>query len=450
MFENMSQSQAIEQMRTFTAEYYDRFFKGKSPVQPGTYIPYSGRVFDEKEMQNLVESSLEFWLTSGRFTDQFEKEFAEYMGIKFCSVVNSGSSANLLAFMALTSSLLKEKRILPGDEIITVACAFPTTISPIIQYGAVPVFVDVTVPQYNLDTSLLKKALTAKTKAVMIAHTLGNPFDIAQIKMFCDKNSLWLIEDNCDALGSEYTLAGKTALTGTFGDIGTSSFYPPHHMTMGEGGAVYTNNPLLNKIVRSMRDWGRDCVCPSGTDNFCGHRFDKQYGLLPVGYDHKYVYSHFGYNLKITDMQAAIGIEQLRKLPEFIAKRRYNFDRLKNQLEEGNPGFILPEPCPNSNPSWFGFLITCPQGTNRTGVVRYLEQAGIQTRMLFAGNILKHPCFTELTDQNNRYRVVGSLETTNTILEQTFWVGVYPGMDDAAIDFMAEKIKSAYEKGGHC
>ncbi len=366
--------------------------------------------------------------------------------------MNSGSSANLTAFMTLTSPLLGERRVKRGDEVITVACGFPTTVAPVIQYGAVPVFVDVTIPQYNIDVSMLESALSEKTKAVMIAHTLGNPFDLKAVKAFCHKHDLWLVEDNCDALGSRYTIEEDGELvskfTGTVGDIGTSSFYPPHHMTMGEGGAVYTNSGLLNKIIRSVRDWGRDCACPSGRDNLCGHRFDKQYGELPLGYDHKYVYSHFGYNLKATDMQAAIGCAQLRKFPSFVERRRHNFDRLKEGLLQVEDKLILPEPCPDSRPSWFGFLITCREGVDRNRVVQYVESKGVQTRMLFAGNLTKHPCFDEMRAAGTGYRIVGRLENTDRIMRDTFWVGVYPGMTDEMIDYMAKTIREAVKDGG--
>ncbi len=365
------------------------------------------------------------------------------MQVKYSSLVNSGSSANLNAFMALTSPLLEERAVKRGDEVITVAAGFPTTVAPIIQYGAIPVFVDVTIPQYNIDTSKLEEALSEKTKAIMIAHTLGNPFDLKAVKEFCDKYNLWLVEDNCDALGSQYIINGKEKFTGTIGDIGTSSFYPPHHMTMGEGGAVYTNNPLLNKIIRSFRDWGRDCVCPSGMDNLCKHRFDKQYGELPLGYDHKYVYSHFGYNLKATDMQAAVGVAQLKKFPHFVERRRHNFERLLNGLHEVSEKLILPVPCENSNPSWFGFLLTCKNGVCRNKVVQYIEEHGIQTRMLFAGNLIKHPCFDEMRKSGKGYRVIGELKNTDRIMNDTFWVGVYPGMSDEKIDYMIKIIKEA-------
>ena len=445
MFENQNEKQARESILEMVKEYCDKYHNQEKPFKEGDRIPYASRYYGHEEMVNLVDSSLEFWLTSGRYTDQFEKEFAEYLGIKYCSLVNSGSSANLLAFMALTSPLMGDRRIMPGDEVITVAAGFPTTIAPIIQYGAVPVFVDMTIPQYNMDASMLEDALSDKTKAIMIAHTLGNPWDLGAIKEFCDKHNLWLVEDNCDALGSKYTINGEEKFTGTIGDIGTSSFYPPHHMTMGEGGAVYTDNPLIHKAVRSLRDWGRDCVCPSGRDNLCGHRFDKQYGELPLGYDHKYVYSLFGYNLKATDMQAAVGCAQLAKFPTFVEKRRHNFDRLRAALEEVEDKLILPEPCPNSKPSWFGFLLTCREGVDKNKVVQYIEDHGVQTRMLFAGNIVKQPCFDEMRASGKGYRVVGNLAVTDRIMKDTFWLGVYPGMTDEKIDYMAKVIKEALQ-----
>ena len=443
MFEEMTEQQAREQILEMTRNYCEKYHNKKKPYQKGDRIPYASRVYDAEEMVNLVDSSLEFWLTAGRYTDEFEHAFAKYLGVRYCSLVNSGSSANLLAFMTLTSPLLKERQILPGDEVITVAAGFPTTVSPMIQYGAVPVFVDVTIPQYNIDPSLLEAAWSPKTKAVMLAHTLGNPFDLKAVREFCDRHNLWLIEDNCDALGSVYTINGEEKLTGTIGDIGTSSFYPPHHMTMGEGGAVYTNNALLNKCIRSFRDWGRDCVCPSGRDNLCGHRFDKQYGELPLGYDHKYVYSHFGYNLKATDMQAAVGCAQLEKFPSFVERRRHNFDRLRGALADIEDKVILPVPCENSRPSWFGFLITVKEGIDRKAVVEYIESHGVQTRNLFAGNLIKHPCFDEMRATGEGYRVVGGLDTTDRIMRDTFWVGVYPGMTDEMIDYMAKTIKEA-------
>lgn len=444
MFENMTEQQAKEQILNMVSKYCDKYHNQNKVFTEGKKIPYAARVYDHDEMVNLVDSSLEFWLTAGHYTDQFEKEFGEYLGVKFCSLVNSGSSANLLAFMTLTSPLLEDRAIKPGDEVITVAAGFPTTVTPIVQYGAVPVFVDVTIPQYNIDVTMLEKALSVKTKAIMIAHTLGNPFDLGVVKAFCNKHNLWLIEDNCDALGSSYTINGVEKLTGTIGDIGTSSFYPPHHMTMGEGGAVYTDNPLLHRIMRSLRDWGRDCVCPSGKDNICGHRFDKQYGELPMGYDHKYVYSHFGYNLKITDMQAAIGCAQLKKLSTFVEYRRNNFNRLRLALQNIADKVILPEPCPNSNPSWFGFLITCKKDMDRNKIVQYVESKGVQTRMLFAGNLIKHPCFDEMRKTGQGYRVVGDLYNTDRIMNDTFWVGVYPGMTGEMIDYIAKTIEEGF------
>ncbi len=443
MFEHMNEQEARKQILDMVSEYCNQFHNQKKEFKEGDRITYAKRVYDEQEMVNLVDSSLEFWLTSGRYTDEFEREFAKFLGVRYCSLVNSGSSANLLAFMTLTSPLLGDRRIKRGDEVITVAAGFPTTVTPIIQYGAVPVFVDITIPQYNIDVTMLEKARSEKTKAVMIAHTLGNPFDLGTVKEFCDKYDLWLVEDNCDALGSKYVINGEEKLTGTIGHIGTSSFYPPHHMTMGEGGAVYTNDSLLNRIIRSMRDWGRDCVCPSGRDNLCNHRFDKQYGQLPLGYDHKYVYSHFGYNLKVTDMQAAIGCAQIKKFPTFVERRIHNFNRLKNALAGVEDKLILPEPCKHSTPSWFGFLITCKDGIDRNQVVQYIEQHGVQTRMLFSGNLIKHPCFDIMREENTGYRVVGSLENTDRIMNQTFWVGVYPGMTDEMIDYMAKVIKEA-------
>ena len=445
MFDNMSETDAREYILKQVKDYCNKYHI-KKEYQEGDRIPYASRVYDSDEMCNLVDSALEFWLTSGRYTEQFETEFAKYLGVLYCSLVNSGSSANLLAFMTLTSPLLKERQVQRGDEIITVAAGFPTTVAPIIQYGAVPVFVDVTIPQYNIDITMLEEALSEKTKAVMIAHTLGNPFDLKEVSSFCRKHNLWLVEDNCDALGSEYALDGKTRLTGTIGDIGTSSFYPPHHMTMGEGGAVYTNDPLLHRIVRSLRDWGRDCVCPSGHDNLCGHRFDRQYGELPLGYDHKYVYSHFGYNLKATDMQAAIGCAQLEKFPQFVDKRRKNFERLYQGLQEVQDKLILPVAQPDSNPSWFGFMMTCREEAEREKVVPYIEEHGVQTRMLFAGNLIKHPCFDKIRGDNTKYRIVGTLENTDRIMKDTFWVGVYPGMTDEMIDYIIKVIKEAVKQ----
>lgn len=436
-----NEQQAREEIKDLVTKYYHAFKEKRDSYKYGERITYAARVFDEKEMCALTDATLDFWLTTGRFAEQFEKNFAEWLGVKFAHLVNSGSSANLIAFMTLTATELGERQIKKGDEVITVACGFPTTVTPIIQYGAIPVFVDVTIPQYNIDIAKLELALSKKTKAVMIAHTLGNPFNLKEVKAFCEKYNLWLIEDNCDALGSEYTINGQTKFTGTWGDIATSSFYPPHHMTMGEGGCVYTNNAKLNRLIMSFRDWGRDCICPSGHDNFCGHRFDGQYGELPKGYDHKYVYSHFGYNLKVTDMQAAIGCEQLKKMTIFIERRRHNWKRLRDALDCIQDKIILPEAETNSNPSWFGFLITIKPETElkRNYVIDYIEKHNIQTRLLFSGNLIKHPCFDQIRNTNN-YRVVGDLNNTDLIMSNTFWVGVYPGMSDEMIDYMAKII----------
>lgn len=442
-----NENEAREQIKSLVAEYYHAFLKpreNKGNFKPGDRITYAARVYDEKEMQSLTDAMLDFWLTTGRFSDIFEKNFSKWIGVRYAHLVNSGSSANLIAFMILTAPELGERQIKKGDEIITVACGFPTTISPILQYGAVPVFIDVTIPQYNIDVTRLEEARSLKTKAVMIAHTLGNPFDLAAVKKFCDKYNLWLIEDNCDALGSRYTIDGITKYTGTWGDIGTSSFYPPHHMTMGEGGCVYTNNPLLHRLIQSYRDWGRDCVCPSGHDNFCGHRYDGQYGELPEGYDHKYVYGHLGYNLKITDLQAAIGIEQLKKLSLFIEKRKHNWARLHRMLYPIKDKVILPEVATNSDPSWFGFIISLNPKIElkRNDVTRYIEEHNIQTRLLFSGNLIKHPCFDQIRG-TDAYRISGGLENTEFIMNSTFWVGVYPGMNDSMIDYMASVIIDA-------
>ena len=439
----MSEQKMRGEILALVREYCEKYHAPKEDFAPGDRLPYAARVYDHEEMENLVESALEFWLTAGRFAEEFERGLAAYLGIKYCSLVNSGSSANLLAFMALTSPLLGERAVRRGDEVITVAAGFPTTVAPIIQYGAVPVFVDVTLPTYNVDVRLLEGARSERTKAVMIAHTLGNPFDLAAVKAFCDRHHLWLIEDNCDALGSQYTMKGETRYTGTVGDIGTSSFYPPHHMTMGEGGAVYTNDALLHRIIRSLRDWGRDCICASGQDNLCGHRFDRQDGELPRGYDHKYVYSHFGYNLKATDLQAAIGVAQLKKLPSFVERRRHNFARLQAALSDMEEFFVLPEATENANPSWFGFLLTCREGVERAKIVRFIEEHGIQTRMLFAGNLTKHPCFDAMRASGEGYRIVGALTQTDRIMNDTFWLGVYPGLTDAKIDYMAQMVKEA-------
>lgn len=436
-----------EQLRKKAIEaaiaYYQHAHGSPKNFVPGDRIPYAGRVFDEAEITNLIDSSLDFWLTTGRYAEKFENEFARFLGVQHCSLTNSGSSANLLAFMALTSSKLGERRIKPGDEVITVAAGFPTTVAPIIQFGAIPVFVDVSLPTYNIDVAQLDAAFSEKTKAVLVAHTLGNPFDLAAVKTFCDKHNLWLVEDNCDALGSRYQLGGTWKYTGTVGHIGTSSFYPPHHMTMGEGGAVYTDDTLLKRLVESFRDWGRDCWCPSGKDNTCNNRFGQQFGELPFGYDHKYVYSHFGYNLKVTDMQAAIGCAQLEKLPGFIESRKKNWKLLSEGLSCLEDKLILPEATINSDPSWFGFLLTVREGSGltRDRIVNKLEGNGIQTRMLFAGNLIKHPCFDEMRRERKGYRSVGSLENTDRIMRDTFWVGVYPGMSEEMVKHMVETIK---------
>jgi len=444
-----NEEEARAQIKAMVAEYYRRF---KAPAQsrpfePGDRLPYASRVYDEREMGALTDAALDFWLTAGRFADEFEKSFAAWIGVRYASLVNSGSSANLLAFQALTAPELGERRIRRGDEVITVACGFPTTVTPILQYGAVPVFVDVTVPQYNIDASRLEAALSEKTKAVMIAHTLGNPFDIRAVKGFCDAHGLWLVEDNCDALGTTYTIDGVTKYTGAWGDIGTSSFYPPHHMTMGEGGCVYTDNPLLHRLILSYRDWGRDCVCPPGRDNVCGHRFDGRFGELPDGYDHKYVYSHFGYNLKATDMQAAVGCEQLKKFPSFIERRRHNWAYLRAALAELEDRLILPEPARGSVPSWFGFMVSVrpESGLSRNAVTRRVEEKNVQTRLLFGGNLLRHPCFDGLRG-TDAFRVSGGLENTDFVMNHSFWVGVYPGMTDEKLDYMARVIAEAAGK----
>ncbi len=442
MFENMSEAQAKEQILGAVKEYYTTYQKDKPDFKPGNSIRYAGRIYDEEELMNGVDSILEFWLTAGRFTNELEKSLREYLGVKHVSLTNSGSSANLLAFMALTSPLIEEKRrVFPGDEVITVAAAFPTTVTPIIQYGAVPVFVDIKIPSYNIDVRQLENALSEKTKAVFLAHTLGNPFNLKEVKSFCDRHGLWLIEDNCDALGAEYTLDGTKKKTGTIGDIGTSSFYPAHHMTMGEGGAVYTDNPVLHRAMLSFRDWGRDCHCLGGHDNMCGHRYDGQYGELPKGYDHKYVYSHFGYNLKITDIQASIACAQIKKLPRFVQCRRDNFAYLENALSDVSDKLYLPDVDENAEASWFGFPISVREGVNRDAIVRALESNNIQTRMLFSGNLIKHPCFDEMRASETGYRVIGDLTDTDRTLYETFWIGVYPGMTKEMMDYMAKVIK---------
>lgn len=430
-----------EKIEELVRQYYKEEQAKKKPYRRGDYIHYASRVYDDEELVGLVDSSLEFWLTAGHNCAEFEKKFAEFIGVRKSLLTTSGSSANLLAFMTLTSDALGDRKIRRGDEVITVACGFPTTVTPILNYGAVPVFVDVTIPQYNIDVTQLEAALSPKTKAVMVAHTLGNPFDLKSVKEFCDRHGLWLVEDNCDALGCEYELDGKTYKTGAIGDIGTSSFYPAHHMTMGEGGAVYMNNPLLYKICKSFRDWGRDCVCAPGQDNFCGHRFTGQFGTLPKGFDHKYVYSEFGYNLKVTDMQAAVGLAQLKKLPSFIERRRHNWERLHSALECCKDSLILPEVCPHATPSPFGFVITVKEGISRNELTQYLEGHGVQTRNVFAGNLLRHPCFDGMRKTGEGYRVIGDLHVTDRVMNDTFWIGVYPGMTDEMLDYMADTIK---------
>ena len=431
------------QILELTREYYKEVHAQKKEFEPGkSFVHYGGRFFNDEEMVNLVDSSLDFWLTQGPWTHKFERRLADWLGVKYCAVTNSGSSANLLAFYTLTSHKLGDRRIKKGDEVITVAAGFPTTVTPIIQYGAIPVFVDVTLPGFDIDVNQLEAAYSPKTKAVMMAHSLGNPFNLKAVLAFCEKHNLWLIEDNCDALGSEYTIDGVTKKTGTWGHIGTSSFYPPHHMTMGEGGAVYTNDPELNKITLSFRDWGRDCWCASGVDNTCRMRFTGQFGELPKGYDHKYVYSHFGFNLKITDMQAAVGCAQLDKLDQIVAARRANYQMLYDGLKDV-PGLILPVAEANSNPSWFGFLIAVKEdaGFTRNELTGYLEQNKIQTRNLFAGNLTKHPCFDEMRQTGEGYRIVGELKNTDFVMTNGFWIGVFPGMTKEMNQCMIKCIK---------
>ncbi len=431
-----------EEVIRAAVNYYEEVLGAHEPFKPGDRIPYAARVYDDQEILNLIDASLDFWLTAGRFADDFEGKLAGFLGIRHCSLVNSGSSANLLAFMALTSPKLEDRRVVQGDEVITVAAGFPTTVAPIIQFGAVPVFVDISLPTYNVDCGYLEDALSDRTKAVFLAHTLGNPFDLGTVKEFCDRHELWLIEDNCDSLGARFLLDGAWRYTGTLGHLGTSSFYPPHHITMGEGGAVYTDSDILKRIVESFRDWGRDCWCPPGKDDTCGNRFSQQFGQLPDGYDHKYVYSHFGYNLKVTDMQAAVGCAQLEKLPDFIVMRNDNWAALREGLKDLENCFILPEPTPDSDPSWFGFLLTVREdaGFSRDEIVTFLEGKGVQTRVLFAGNLVKHPCFDDLRKAQKGYRIIGDLKNTDTVMERTFWIGVYPGLTDEMISYMVDSI----------
>jgi CDP-4-dehydro-6-deoxyglucose reductase, E1 len=431
------------QIAELVAIYYEAAFAPEDFVRGKSSVPVAGRVFDEKELQLLVDSALDFWLTSGRFAAGFEKEFSAFTGIRYQIPVNSGSSANLLAVSALRSRSLGSRCLQPGDEVITVAAGFPTTVGPIIQNGLVPVFVDISLPSYNADTAQIEMAVTEKTRAIVLAHTLGNPFNIDKIREITDKYGLWLIEDCCDALGSMY----RERKVGQFGDIATFSFYPAHHITMGEGGCVATDNDTLKTVLRSLRDWGRDCWCDPGSDNTCGRRFDGRFGDLPAGYDHKYVYSHFGYNLKITDMQAAVGLAQIKKLPLFIERRKRNWQTLREGLSGLSDFFILPEPEPDSDPSWFGFLLTVGEGAGftREQLVRHLESKRIQTRMLFAGNMVKQPCFDEMRKAGAGFRVAGDLAVTDNVMNNTFWIGVYPGLTEEMVSYMIDSIKEFAE-----
>ncbi len=425
-----------DEIRRLTAEYHKVAFH-RGEFRPGEDpVPVSGMVFDADEMEHLIDASLDFWLTTGRFADQFEREFPRFVGVRECSLVNSGSSANLVALTALTSSQLGERRLKPGDEVITVAAGFPTTVNPIVQNGLVPVFLDVKVPTYNIEDTRLAEAVGPRTRAIMIAHTLGNPFDLAAVTALAKKHDLWLVEDCCDAMGAVYN--GQKV--GTFGDLATVSFYPAHQITMGEGGAVLTNSPKLRDIVESFRDWGRDCWCAPGKENTCGTRFDSQFGDLPHGYDHKYTYSHIGYNLKLTDLQAAVGVAQLKKLPRFIAKRRENFALLHSLLQDCQDHLVLPEWLPESEPSWFGYPITVKDSSpvDRNAIVRYLESKHVATRLLFGGNLLRQPAYAGI-----EHRVVGSLEQSDWVMRGTFWVGVYPALDAARIEYIAASIKAA-------
>ena len=440
----MTETQARREILEKVREYYSCFHAGKR--WDGKHVPYGGRVYDEREMMYLTEAMLEFRLTAGRFAEQLERKLAAYIGVRHCALVSSGSSANLLAFHTLTSPLLGDRRICRGDEVITVAAGFPTTVAPIIQYGTIPVFVDITVPQYNVDTNALEAAYSSKTKAVMLAHTLGNPFDLSAVCAFCQKYNLWLIEDNCDAMGAAYCMDGQWRKTGSFGHLATSSFYPPHHMTMGEGGAVFTDDDLLAKILVSLRDWGRDCTCAPGQDNRCKRRFLHVYEALPAGYDHKYVYGHLGFNLKVTDLQAAVGLAQLEKLPDFVKKRRYHYDVLLEKMQPLSERVILPESCENGLNSPFGFLLTCQDGLDREKVVHRLEKNGIQTRPLFAGNLLRHPCFDEMRRSQTGYRVAGTLTQTDRVLRDTFWVGVYPGLTEEQLAYEGETLYAAIQE----
>jgi CDP-6-deoxy-D-xylo-4-hexulose-3-dehydrase len=423
-------------------EYYREAFPARSFVPGSSLVPVSGRVFDEQEIELLVDSSLDFWLTTGRFAEQFEREFAKFAGVREAVLVNSGSSANLLALTALTSENLGERQLKPGDEVITLAAGFPTTVNPIVQNGLVPVFVDVHIPTFNVDVSYLDAALSDRTRAIIFAHTLGNPFDLDAVTSFAKKHGLWLIEDCCDALGATY----RGQKVGTFGDLATFSFYPAHHITMGEGGCVSTNHPRLRTLVESFRDWGRDCWCAPGKENTCGKRFDWRLGALPHGYDHKYIYSHIGYNLKATDMQAAVGVAQLKKLPAFIAARKKNYAALREGLAGAQNHFVLPEATPNSDPSWFGFPLLVREDApfSRKNVVQYLDSKKIQTRQLFGGNLLRQPAY-----KNIRHRVIGDLKNSDRVMSQAFWIGVYPGLTGEMIEYMSETLSSMVSKGVH-
>ncbi len=432
----MDQQQDIRQKIAALVDEYAQLKYTPQSFKPGeTVIPPSGKVLDAAELKSMVEASLDGWLTTGRFNDAFEKKLRDFLGVKFLITTNSGSSANLLAFSALTSPKLKERAIKTGDEVISVAAGFPTTVNPILQFGAVPVFVDVDIATHNIDVTKIEEAISPKTKAIMLAHSLGNPFNLKVILEICKKHNLWLIEDNCDSLGSRY----NGQLTGTFGDIGTLSFYPAHHITMGEGGAVFTNNAELKMIIESFRDWGRDCYCQPGKDNTCGKRFCWKLGDLPEGYDHKYTYAHAGYNLKITDMQAACGLAQMDKLEGFIQARKDNFKYLYERLHSCQDFLILPEATENSDPSWFGFLMTIKPEANirRVDLLSYLDQEKIGTRLLFAGNLTRQPYM-----QGRNYRVSGDLTHTDTVMNDSFWVGVYPGLTQDMLDFTATKIES--------
>jgi CDP-4-dehydro-6-deoxyglucose reductase, E1 len=437
-----TKEQLREQILELVREYHGVAFPSREFIPDQSVVPVSGKVFDHTEMQHLVDSSLDFWLTTGRFAKQFEREFAKWFGVRSCLLVNSGSSANLVALSALTSPQLGDRRLMPGDEVITAAEGFPTTVNPIVQNNLVPVFLDAHIPTYNIDTTHLEAAISSKTKAIMLAHTLGNPFNVAAVMETAKRHNLWVIEDTCDALGATYN--GQKA--GTFGDLATISFYPAHHITMGEGGAVLTNNPLLKKLVESFRDWGRDCWCEPGVDNTCGKRFDWQLGELPHGYDHKYTYSHIGYNLKLSDMQAAVGVAQLEKLDGFITKRKENFNYLLEQLRPLEQYLILPEATPNSDPSWFGFPITVREDApiSRNTLVQHLEKHKIGTRLLFGGNLLRQPAY-----KNIEYRLVGSSEQTDRVMNQTFWIGVYPGLTREMLDFIVQTIHSGLTQSGN-